>query len=160
MVINKLKNNNIFEYTGRYILNDNSMIIGRLQFYVDVTPIIYYKKYFLEDKMTCTYSVEKKKAFLTIHKNISDKDPIVYQLCFIILNLKNDSELVSGIIPPNINKNIKINRYMEKCIHLDVTLSEHDDIYSKSYSLKEWEDSGLVGKKEVRKFNLYKTYSF
>jgi hypothetical protein len=30
----------------------------------------------------------------------------------------------------------------------------------KSYSLKQWENSGPVGKKEVRKFNLYKPIPF
>jgi hypothetical protein len=55
--------------------------------------------------MTDIYSVEKNKAFLNIQKSISYNDPIVYQLSFIILNLKNDFKLESGIMPVNTYKN-------------------------------------------------------
>jgi hypothetical protein len=158
-IINKLKNINIFDYRGRYILNDNSMIVGPLRFYTDVTPLINHEKYISINKMIDTYSVEKNNTFLTIHKNISYNNPIVYQLNFIILNLKNDSKLEIGIMAVNIYKN-KNHKYITKGIHLDGTLSEYDGIHSKSYSLKEWEDSRPVGKKEVKKFNLYKPIPF
>jgi hypothetical protein len=134
------------------------MIVGPLRFYTDVTPLINHEKYISINKMIDTYSVEMNHTFLTIHKNISYNDPIVYQLSFIILNLKNDSKLESGIMPVNTYKN-KF-KYINNGIHLDGTLSEHDDIHSKSYSLKEWEDSGSIGKKEVKKFNLYKPIPF
>jgi hypothetical protein len=101
-IINKLKNINIFDYTGRYILNDNSIIVGPLRFYADVTPLINHEKQISINKMTDTYSVEKNNVLLTIHKSISYNDPIVYQLSFIILNLKNDFKLESGIMPVNI----------------------------------------------------------
>jgi hypothetical protein len=71
------------------------MIVGPLQFYPDATPLINYEKYISINKMTCTYSVKKNNAFLTIRKNILNKDPYVYQLSFIILNLKNDSNFAS-----------------------------------------------------------------
>jgi hypothetical protein len=119
--INKLKNNHIFEYTGRNILNETSIIVGPLQFYPDVSSLNYNKKFLSVDEMTCTYSAEKNKEFPTIHKSISHKNPIVYQLSFIILNLCNDSKMESGIIKANIFERIKIGKYIGKSI----ILTEH-----------------------------------
>jgi hypothetical protein len=64
--------------------------------------------------MTYTYSVKKNKGFLNIDKTISDKDPNAYQLSFIILNLRNDSKMETGIMPANIYKKLKLIVIWEK----------------------------------------------
>jgi hypothetical protein len=56
--LNRLKNNEIFEYTGRHILNDDSIIPYPLQFYVKVLNKNNINSLFV-DKLTYTYSIKK-----------------------------------------------------------------------------------------------------
>jgi hypothetical protein len=61
------KSNEIFEYTGRHILNDDSIIVDDsndiLQFFVNIIDENN-KRSLLIDKLLNTYSIEKMKLYL------------------------------------------------------------------------------------------------
>jgi hypothetical protein len=92
--LNRRKNNEIFEYTGRYILNT-------LQFYENVLNENNIS-FLLVDKISYTYSIEKDVTLLTIDRITPNDDLKVFQLSFIIFNFKNDSKMESGIIQADV----------------------------------------------------------
>jgi hypothetical protein len=129
----KRKNNEIFEYTGRHILNDDSIIVDDssyiLQFYVNVVDENNNHS-LLIDKLSNTYSIEKDVVLLTIDRNIFDSDLDVFQFSFIIFNLKNDSQVETGIRETD-SKNLKSKSFLIKSLDIKGTLLKHDDIYNK-----------------------------
>jgi hypothetical protein len=87
--LNGRKHNENFEYTGRLILNDDS-IPYVLQFYEKVLNENNVNN-LLVDELTYIYSIEKDLALLTIDRIIPNNEPNIYQLSFVIFNLTKDS---------------------------------------------------------------------
>jgi hypothetical protein len=102
-----------------------------------------------------TYSIEKDNTLFTVDRNIFDSDLDVFQFSFVIFNLKNDSNMKTGITETD-GKNVKRSlSIMGKSIDIKGRLSDHNDINNKKYSLKQWEDSNETEKKEAKKFRNY-----
>jgi hypothetical protein len=121
--LNRRKHNQIFESTGRHILNDDSIILNTLQFYENVLNENNISSLFL-DEMSYTYSIEKDVALLTIDRIIHDYDPGVFQLSFIIFNFKNDSLMKTGIIQADVTNINNQNEFIIKYIDIKGKIKE------------------------------------
>jgi hypothetical protein len=75
--LNWRKNNQIFEYTGRYILNDDSIIPDTLLLFVNFLYENNVNSLFV-DKLSYTYSIKKDVALLTIDRIMFHNDSNIF----------------------------------------------------------------------------------
>jgi hypothetical protein len=125
------------------MLNNDSIYLDDFWFYENVVNIFNVSD-LLVYKNTHTYSIEKNIVVLLIDRIIPDSHPNVFQLSFSIHNLKNDSTVETGITETQIYNSQK-----------ETGQTEYYYRYNNWDFLKELEKSGPIGKKEVKKFNLY-----